>query len=130
MEILIKRYILAETYTIGRLTIGNLFSCDTLEDKVRIPFVKVPKETAIPAGSYKVVMDLSPTFKVVMPHVLNVPNFEGIRIHPGNDEKNTEGCILVGLLSAQRDKLISSRPTYEKLIKIIENDKNLTLRII
>jgi len=58
---------------------------------------KVPKETAIPAGVYRVRRTWSPRYQRDMPEVLEVPAFRGIRIHSGNSDDDTEGCILPGL---------------------------------
>lgn len=81
--------------TIGALFIDGVFHSWTLEDVVRD--VKVPGETAIPFGRYAVTLTPSPRFNRVLPEVLNVPNFQGVRIHAGNRKDDTEGCILVGL---------------------------------
>jgi len=80
--------------TIGDLLIDGQFFCYTLEDKVRA--VKIPKQTAIPYGTYEVITNYSNRFKRVMPLILNVTGFEGVRIHSGNTDKDTEGCPLVG----------------------------------
>jgi hypothetical protein len=113
---LVRRYF-TPTSTIGELYIGEIFECYTLEDTYRIGdiyIVKVPGKTAIPCGAYLVTIDQSARFKCLMPHVLNVPNFEGIRIHPGNSSEDTEGCILVGRVRG--DNTISeSRKAFEDL---------------
>ena len=83
-------------YTIGKLYINGTYFCDTLEDTVRPNGVKVYGETAIPYGKYKVVLSYSPKFKRVLPEILSVPMFTGVRMHRGNWAKDTLGCILVG----------------------------------
>ena len=54
-----------------------------------------------------------------MPRLLNVPAFEGIRIHSGNTAADTDGCILVGL-NRVKGKVINSRETFNKLMAILE----------
>jgi hypothetical protein len=94
MEILLDRKYPYSSCVIGELSIDGKFECYTLEDVERE--VKIPGKTAIPKGIYKVIITLSNRFKRELPLLLNVPNFEGIRIHSGNTDKDTEGCILVG----------------------------------
>lgn len=94
MELKVLRYKLAKTYTLGKLFIDNKFQCYTLEDAVRKK--KIPNETAIPEGRYKIIIDWSSKFKKLLPRLLNVPEFLGVRIHSGNNDKHTQGCILVG----------------------------------
>lgn len=102
MELILQRTIELPDRTLGILVVNGSKFCYTLEDAVRekpnVPVSewKIDKQTAIPSGSYKVVMDYSGRFKKEMLHVLNVPGFSGIRIHSGNLPGDTEGCILVG----------------------------------
>jgi hypothetical protein len=98
--------------TIGRLLIDGHFQCWTLEDVVRP--VKIAQQTAIPAGTYKVVITESNRFKRRLPLLVDVPGFEGIRIHPGNSAADTEGCILVGLAKTL-DWVSGSRRAFEAL---------------
>lgn len=94
MDLRVKRLQFSDDSTIGELSVDGQFECYTLEDKVRP--VKIKGETAIPAGQYEIVINFSQRFQKPLPLLLNVPNFEGVRIHPGNIPANTEGCILVG----------------------------------
>jgi hypothetical protein len=96
MKLEVRRDMCGAVCTIGRLFINGENTCFTLEDVVRPDGVKIYGETAIPAGTYKVVVNFSNRFQTLMPELLEVPNFEGIRIHPGNTDKDTHGCILVG----------------------------------
>lgn len=102
MNILLKRDAFAPKFTAGRLYIDGKFECYTLEDCVReitgqpVSAWKIPRETAIPRGTYKVGITLSSRFKKMMMQVFDVPGFEGIRIHAGNTNEDTEGCILLG----------------------------------
>jgi hypothetical protein len=102
MEITVNRGSSKEDCTIGDLFVDNTFECYTLEDVVRevvgqpVSSWKVQNQTAIPVGRYQVIIDYSDHFGRNMMHVLNVPGFEGIRIHGGNTAADTDGCILVG----------------------------------
>lgn len=94
MELLLKRIHKTNNSTIGELSINGKFECYTLEDVERVE--KVHGKTAIPKGRYQVVITMSNRFKVELPLLLNVPNFDGIRIHAGNKANDTEGCLLLG----------------------------------
>lgn len=118
MEILVKRKYFREDYTIGQLFLNGSTSkfCDTLEDKVREDGVKVYGKTAIPEGRYKVSITYSPKFKRRLPEILDVPMFTSIRIHAGNTEDDTLGCILVGE-NSEVGKLVNARATENKLMQ-------------
>ena len=96
MELTLKRIAKRANYTIGNLFIDNVYICDTLEPTERDGGLKIKGKTAIPKGRYKVIITYSNRFKKSLPLLLNVPNFEGVRIHSGNDYNDTEGCILCG----------------------------------
>lgn len=121
MNLISRRFEYGETYTISRLYVDNIYECYVLEDKVRDPGVKVPGETAIMAGKYRVIIDYSTRFGKDLPHILAVPMFEGVRIHSGNTSEDTEGCLLVGTVWNGGDHISNSRLAfanlYEKLIK-------------
>lgn len=107
--------------TIGHLYVDGIFECYTLEDIERKE--KVYGKTAIPTGTYKVTINWSPRFKRPMPLLLQVPGFEGVRIHPGNTEVDTEGCILVGR-KAEKDRILESRLAFDALFKKLETALN------
>lgn len=112
MELTLKRCEFTDASTVGELFVNGAFECYTLEDKVRL--VKVKGMTAIPTGRYEVVVSYSTRFGRALPLLLNVPNFEGIRIHAGNTADDTEGCILVGRSKAV-DFVGSSRAALDTL---------------
>ena len=118
MQITLKRIFKGPDYTIGKLYIDGKYFCDTLEDRVRAPGVKVPGRTAIPAGKYKIKLTESLRFKKLMPRLENVPGFTGVLIHSGNTAEDTEGCILVGR-NRVKGKVLDSRETFQKLFTIL-----------
>jgi hypothetical protein len=105
-------------YTMGKLYVDDQYFCNTLEDTVRESGVKVYGETAIPAGKYNVIITFSPKFKRELPLLLNVPNFEGIRIHNGSYPEDSEGCILVGD-SFGPGMLTNSKKTINELMDLL-----------
>ena len=106
MKIEIKRWLIGEKSTIGSMFIDGVFKCYTLEDVVRPKGApKVWGQTAIPSGTYPVVVNVSPRFHKLYPRILNVPGFTGILIHAGNTAENTDGCILVGLGVDSADRI-------------------------
>lgn len=99
MKLRVERGAPGASSTIGKLYVDGVFFAYTLEDvdrQLESGGKKIQGETAIPRGSYKVIIDFSNRFQKQMMHILNVPGFEGIRIHAGNTDKDTEGCILLG----------------------------------
>ena len=106
MTITIERKYKKPLYSIGLMYIDGKFFCNTLEDtdrgftqdtcEVTICKSKVYGKTAIPLGTYDVVVDYSSRFKKKLPHILGVKGFDGVRIHAGNKPEDTLGCILLG----------------------------------
>lgn len=120
MKLRVERRVKGDTYTIGSLYVNGEKFCDTLEDRVRNLAggeSKVPGETAIPEGRYKVIVNRSPKFGRDLPRLLDVPQFEGVLIHRGNTDKDSSGCILVGE-NKVKGKVINSTPYEERLVAL------------
>ena len=124
MQLQLIRKVFTDQSTIGELSVNGAFECFTLEDKVRP--VKIKGETAIPGGTYEVAVTFSNKFQKFLPLLLDVPNFDGIRIHTGNTAKDTLGCILVGQGKGV-DSISSSRlafgPLFEKIQSVVRTEK-------
>lgn len=105
--------------TIGELMVDGKRIAYSLEDVVRNE--KVYGETAIPAGEYKVVITPSPRFKRNLPLLLNVPGYEGVRIHPGNTSADTLGCILPGTaVTPDAQSVTQSKLAFDKVNNLIQ----------
>lgn len=127
MELILERKWIKPTYTIGNLYVNGEFFSNTLEDpnrdlnkngKFDNTEKKVYGDTCIPFGRYQVVVTYSPKFKRELPLLLNVPYFEGIRIHRGNTIKDTMGCILVGE-NKKVGQVLNSTSYEQRITKLI-----------
>jgi hypothetical protein len=126
MKLLLKRIHRTDVSTIGELYVDGVFECYTLEDIERD--VKIKSETAISKGTYKVIITMSNRFKRLLPLLMNVPNFQGVRIHSGNTNHDTEGCILVGQ-TRSKDFIGKSRKAFDILFKKMQKAKSITIEI-
>ncbi len=133
MNLTLKRKVFTINSTIGELFINDEFQCYTLEDVDRgltstmdlkeIEKIKVHSQTAIPYGIYEVIINYSKTFKCLMPLLIDVKGYAGVRIHTGNKAADTEGCILVGKTKGF-DFIGNSRDEYSVLFnKLSEASK-------
>lgn len=127
MKIVVVRDTFTENSTIGKMLIDGAFFCYTLEDTIRD--VKIAGETAIPYGSYKVIVNMSNRFKRLMPLLVDVKGFDGVRIHNGNTKTDTHGCILVGATKS-KDFIGDSKVAFNKLMTKLNGQTNITLEII
>lgn len=118
MKIQLKREPSKGDFTQGEIWIDGKFECYSVEDVVRTG-EKVHGKTAIPFGTYEVVVTMSARFKQPLPLLVDVPGFAGIRIHPGNTAKDTEGCILPGLQKTPTG-VGGSRVAFARLFKKIQ----------
>jgi hypothetical protein len=113
----LKRHASANGCTIGELFYNGKFFCYTLEDVVRPAGQHVTDETAIPAGTYPVTIDHSPTFRMLTPRLGGRLAGRGVLIHPGNGPKDTRGCILVGFAKLPSNvKIYKSQEAFEALM--------------
>lgn len=116
MKLRIERKTKSAVATVGRLSIdGEDAGFFTLE-----PPIREEKPRAIPEGVYKVIVDYSQHFECELPHVLDVPGFEGIRIHPGNTSKDTRGCILLGKTWGGANFIGYSRDAFNAVFQKIQ----------
>ncbi len=136
MKIKVERLGFLEKSTIGKLSIDGVDAgIYTLEDKVRqienqaVSAWKVPGETAIPRGTYKVIVDFSNHFQKDLPHILDVRGFEGVRIHPGNTDADTEGCILVGKSWSGGDFIGESKVAFDELFEKIKSASEVEIEV-
>lgn len=122
-----------EEYTISDLYIDGVLFSNILEDKVRtlvdlnhdgdfddLNEGKIHGKIAIPAGTYKVIITYSEHFKRVLPLLVDVHGYEGIRIHSGNTDIDTEGCIIIGKNDV-KGKVTNSKFWTEQLISKIKS---------
>ena len=130
-----KDYTIGELYVQEEDKLTQTYKvCDTLEDAFRLlpktcPNTpkgssceckeKVYGKTCIPNGTYTVVLSYSNRFKRILPELLNVPHFLGIRMHAGNSSKDTDGCLLLGTKS-KGDWVTASRVAFNKVYKLLQ----------
>jgi len=140
MNWVLRRIDFQPTRTFGKLYVDGAYFCDVLEDTdrglradmplARIADIKVQGKTAIPYGTYCVTFEYSPRFKRDMLTVCDVQGFSGIRIHAGNTEDDTEGCLLLGKRQGNRLTGGSSRPMVAKLETIARHAGEVRLQIV
>lgn len=140
MELYLKRKVFTKDYTAGQLFVEDKPVCFTIEDYCAAKpgewqsKCKVFGKTAIPYGRYQVLVTFSSRFKRMLPGVFNVPDFEGIRIHNGSSELNTEGCVIVSYhKQADSDRLVSERIAMNDLtdmLTIAQKTQKIYLNIV
>jgi len=136
MLIEVVRRIFTEHSTIGDLLINGEPECFSLEDAdlglnqdmnaATIKEKKIPGKTAIPSGKYEITVDLSARFGKLMPHILNVPGFDGIRIHTGNTDKDVEGCLALGTSIGEDyigESVLAFNRFFPKLREAVDHSK-------
>jgi hypothetical protein len=94
-----------------------------------IRLIKVMHETAIPAGTYKIIVNMSPAKQRLLPRLLNVPGYEGILIHRGNMHTHTSGCILVGE-NKEFGRLTNSTKYEYMLTEILKYENEVSIEIV
>ena len=134
MNFILKRIHYGDNFTVGHLIVNSEVICLTLEDKVReedgqpVSEWKIPHVTAIPKGIYIVTKTFSPKFGKVMPLLNDVPGYSGVRIHPGNSDVDTDGCILVGTSwDGKNDWIVGSTSAFNKLLPLLGDQSTIQI---
>mgnify|MGYP001593624357 CR=1 FL=1 len=130
MELLLRRVQITPDVTIGELLVNGEHECWVCEDPVRDH--KIAGVTAIPEGTYNVVITFSNRFQRDMPLLEDVPEFSGIRIHTGNTPENTEGGLLVGQDRREASvghSVAAYNQLYPKLVEARAQGEAITITI-
>lgn len=132
IKLKLKRIYKGSKYTIGKLFINDEYFCDTIEDidrglkfSMSVEYIKKKKvyaKTAIPTGTYKIEMTYSSKFKRILPLLVDVKGFSGIRIHRGNTEIDSSGCIIVGENKVKGKVINSTRYEIALVNKLLDED--------
>ena len=143
MNFLLRRRYLGPDYTIDSLSVDGIYLCDMIEDKVRdynkdgdlddAGEDKVFGETAIPYGIYEMDLTMSPKFKRLLPIIMNVPHFTGIRIHRLRTAKQSHGCLGPGENKLKGQVLYSTKYEMlivEKMLEAIRNNETIAIEVI
>lgn len=137
MRLRVNRFYFQDKCTIGRLLVDGVDTgLFTLEDKVReIPGAsvmewKIPGETAIPRGSYQIIVTFSDHFQKELPLLVDVPGFYGVRIHPGNIDSDTQGCLLVGKIWRGHDWIGQSQDAFNWLFPQIKAAESVIIDVV
>lgn len=138
MKLKLIRQEFTKDSTIGTLYIDDQFFCYVLEDcdrgldqkmsALEIKARKIFGVTAIPTGEYKVITSMSARMKRLLPEVLNVPGYTGIRIHRGNYASDSLGCPIVGMRKAY-NSVFDSTVAETALMRKLKGEKDITLTI-
>ena len=117
--------------TIGKLSINGKYFCYTLEDPVRPKGKAIYGDTAIDAGTYTVVLNISNRFRKLMPLLSGgTVTGRGVRIHVGNNKTHTLGCLLVGFaLKPSNTEIYRSQEAFEALMRELLQYKTITITI-
>ena len=136
MKLKLIRNTFTDLSTTGKLTVDDEYFSFTLEDtdrKMEAGGEKIYGKTCVPRGTYAVVLNFSNRYQKVMPQVMDVPGFEGIRIHAGNFHGDTNGCVLLGS-TRSTDFVGNSVVTFNRLLGILEDaydrQEPITLEIV
>ena len=132
MKLTLKRIYFGDNFTVGQLYESTKFGespiCYVLEDKVRevdgqpVESWKIPHETAIPRGTYPISITYSNRFETNLPLLANVDGYTGVRIHSGNSDKDTDGCLLVGMSwDGKSDWIGASKAALSVVLPLIQN---------
>lgn len=97
---------------------GECLVCDTIEPPVRKPADFIRGKTAVPAGTYDLILSRSPRFARVLPALVDVPGMTGVRIHRGNSVADTKGCILPGRYVG-RGRVVDSTPRELDIVRML-----------
>ena len=135
----VRREPSANGCTLGSLYVDGEFECFTLEDVIRevalqpVALWKIPGLTAIPSGAYQVIVNMSNRFQKLLPLLVDVPGFAGVRIHSGNRAADTEGCILVGSrrgTAAVLESHVAFEALFAKIQAAIGRGEAVQVRIV
>lgn len=147
LSLLVKRDLFGDDSTGGKLYVDGVFECFTLEDEIREE--KVFGETAIPPLTTEILLrnegGMTAKYKKRfgefhqgMLWLQNVPGFNWVYIHIGNNDDHTDGCVLVGqdraLLADGNSEVYGSEAAYvslyKKIIAAMDDGRNVTIQII
>jgi hypothetical protein len=62
--------------------------------------------------------------------IMNVPNHTKILFHVGNWNKDSNGCVLLGIDRVGADMIAHSRKAFDAFMKLQENNNEFTLTVV